>query len=204
MYTKQERLQVYKEALKDYTASLKKEKISTSRGFCYYFNSNEKSLENFPELMAQEPTEIFMDVGTEYWFKPGLLEPRIECIKKAIKLCKEPNPETIEGRLKIYKRTLLYYSIYLFVPFKFRPRKIRSGFCYFINQITDFKYSGPSFPELHSLRKVWSGDEEYWFKPGKLWPRIQCLRKAIGLCKLDIIEQELSTNKNKEKNIKSC
>jgi hypothetical protein len=105
---------------------------------------------------------------------------------------------TIEERLRFYKKMLLHYSISLFIPFSFRSTEVKSGFCFYINQKTDFEYSVSSFPELFSLRKVWSGDEEYWFKPGKLWPRIQCLRKAIGLCKLDIIEQELSANKNKE------
>ena len=59
--------------------------LGTGYGFCYYF-SNLYIRQYLPNLWKQKP-EICYD--GDYWFKKGNLAPRIECLKKAIKLCKE-------------------------------------------------------------------------------------------------------------------
>jgi len=98
--TQEERLKLYKKALRDYKLSnlfiigyILKFFLNTRFGFCNYFASSHYIYgsfeEKFPELRVQEPeTKQYITYsGFElvYWFKPGDLESRIECLKNAIK-----------------------------------------------------------------------------------------------------------------------
>lgn len=108
----QERLNIYKKALKDYNYSLKKEtkwygfiyvfNKHTHCGFCHYFlqmhkldvyektykeNSDRFNL-LLPELYSTKPENANTQT---HWFSSGRLEPRIECLEKAIKLCENEN-----------------------------------------------------------------------------------------------------------------
>lgn len=64
--------------------------LNTSFGFCNYcyHNKNIHSLERFPELLAQKPVFMYSSL-TGLWFKYGAKEPRIKCIRKAIKLIED-------------------------------------------------------------------------------------------------------------------
>lgn len=96
--TKQERLVLYKLALKDYIyyntivarLFLEKEKKQNylHYGFCSYFpvnlhvNFNE---DNFPELWKQRPGDFDR---YSFWWPKGKLSPRIKALQAAIDLCK--------------------------------------------------------------------------------------------------------------------
>jgi hypothetical protein len=41
-----------------------------------------------PELYAQKPKNCYKP-NPDFWWKPGLKEPRIEALKKAIELCEK-------------------------------------------------------------------------------------------------------------------
>jgi hypothetical protein len=94
--SKQKQLKIYKKALLHYQISsifiigfIFKALLldaDISRGFCLYFNDYYLQ-NNLPILYSLKPTNTYCN--SEYWFKPGKLAPRIECLKKAIKLCKE-------------------------------------------------------------------------------------------------------------------
>lgn len=105
----QERLNIYKKALKDYKYSLIKETKwygifikykQTNYGFCHYFlHTHELNVYSFddtvnrfnsllPELYSTKPENANAHA---HWFKCGKLEPRIECLEKAIKLCENEN-----------------------------------------------------------------------------------------------------------------
>ena len=60
--------------------------LDTDYGFCLFFSKTNIYLE-LPKLYKQKPDNNY-EFGV-YWFKPGKLAPRIECLKKAIKLCKD-------------------------------------------------------------------------------------------------------------------
>ncbi len=102
----QERLRIYKKALKDYNYSLKKQtkwygfiyflNKHTECGFCHYFlpmhkldvyektydENNDRFNLLLPELFSTKPKNT-----NAHWFSRGELEPRIACLEKAIKLC---------------------------------------------------------------------------------------------------------------------
>jgi hypothetical protein len=86
-----ERLKIYRKALWDYRIAKFIKKDHTNYGFCYYFCwRHDKAMYHtfdsaFPELYAQRP----MNVNGVYWFRPGDIKSRIECLKKAIKLTKQ-------------------------------------------------------------------------------------------------------------------
>ena len=60
-------------------------KLNTDYGFCLYF-SNYNFKNELPVLYSLKPKITYGN--SLHWFKPGDLSPRIECLKKAIKLCK--------------------------------------------------------------------------------------------------------------------
>lgn len=86
---KKERLKLYRDALWDYRKAYLffNKHCKTESGFCYYFMSKEIRLIDLDELMLQRPKGILSN--SSLWFDGGNLSPRIECLKKAIKLCKE-------------------------------------------------------------------------------------------------------------------
>jgi len=83
------RLSVYEKALKDYET---KYHPNTIRGFCLYFSEEfqidvyrEKTFkEILPELFEQKQDGSMFG----WWFAPGDVVDRIECLKKAIELIK--------------------------------------------------------------------------------------------------------------------
>lgn len=95
---KQERLRIYKKALSDYRKAyhfgwlfLDKKSV-TSRGFCYYFGV--LIFNELLELQSLDPEAGPLNVEGDwlnYWFMPGDRLPRIELLKKAIKLAKYEN-----------------------------------------------------------------------------------------------------------------
>lgn len=85
--TKLKRLSDYIVALIAYkisnTLPFFEEQFRTNGGFCYYFKYI-GIRENYPELWETKP-DIY-EAGL-FWFKKEYKKPRIECLKKAIKLC---------------------------------------------------------------------------------------------------------------------
>lgn len=92
-----DRLKLYELALVDYESSLGMSKDNrvlnfTNCGFCNYFKEQRGLYiyEDFniklPELYAQKPEDHELRMG---WFSDGEIEPRIECLKKAIELTKQ-------------------------------------------------------------------------------------------------------------------
>ena len=84
-------LEAYKIALSFYRLSyvLPKKYFNTVDGFCWYFKNTYRSklfkdINNYTILMSLKPE----DSGHFYWFTPGILKPRIEILKEAIKICK--------------------------------------------------------------------------------------------------------------------
>lgn len=87
---KKERLNLYKQALKDYRFQywfpffvIAENYNKLHLGFCYYFSQLGVDFNILIELQNQMPEKFY-----SYWFKKGELAPRIKCLKKAIKLCK--------------------------------------------------------------------------------------------------------------------
>ena len=88
-YTPQERLAMYRQAIRDY----RKPGIDNYRkyGFCHYFEFARNTIgvfvlldEIFPELCETRPGFLF-----GYWFKLGIKAPRIKCLQKAIEIIKK-------------------------------------------------------------------------------------------------------------------
>jgi len=84
---KKERLELYKQALKDFENGA----TDTDRGFCYYFYNHDVDVYSIygfkvilPELYTQKPDT---PSSLSHWWKTGNREPRIKALKKAIKLC---------------------------------------------------------------------------------------------------------------------
>lgn len=109
-YTKEDRLFVYETMLRIYSCADDEElhalcnelgiqfifvQVSMGLGMCallcdfkhmkldgphgYLFDS----ITHFPELWVQKPSDLAC-----YWWKPGLIEPRLEAVKKAIEMLK--------------------------------------------------------------------------------------------------------------------
>jgi len=82
--TLKQRLKVYKKALEDFSKPINN---YTDCGFCHYFNTVQGiyvyrqyfKLE-LPELWRYRPKSFSM-----FWFYSKSLEPRVQCLKKAIK-----------------------------------------------------------------------------------------------------------------------
>lgn len=87
-----ERLRIYKKALRKYRlACLKyfipKFKHETEIGLCYFlFNEFRLEMKDLPELLAQKP-KVTKSRGI--WFEEGLLFPRIDTLKAAIKMTQQ-------------------------------------------------------------------------------------------------------------------
>ena len=82
-------LKRYKRALLLYQLSyfLPKYWFRTDDGFCHHFGGFENFKQDLPILYNLKPQYNFFCLGP-YWFETGLLKPRIELLKQAIKLCK--------------------------------------------------------------------------------------------------------------------
>ena len=86
-----DRLKLYELALADYEASLGqdenyKEHKNTESGFCVYFSYSQDVMfcyKTVPELHKQKPMN-----NSLFWFKEGEIQPRIDCLKRAIELTK--------------------------------------------------------------------------------------------------------------------
>lgn len=94
-----------------------------------------------------------------------------------------------QKQLKAYKKALLHYQIssIFIIGFIFRAllldANISFGFCFYFDNC----YLENDLPILYSLKPTTSYyNSEYWFKPGDLAPRIECLKKAIKLCKDEV------------------
>ena len=87
---KQDRLEIYKNALWDYRKgywlNFSKFKLYVAAGFCRYFCHKDIRLVDLYELDEQRPKNKLSNASL--WFPNGDLALRIECLKKAIKLCK--------------------------------------------------------------------------------------------------------------------
>lgn len=87
-------------------------------------------------------------------------------------------------RLAIYRKALKDYKKSWLRPASVKMQLYtNSGFCsYFYNQKV---YSSlESLPELENLHPVgYTYDGGYWYKPGKILPRIRILKKAIKAVK---------------------
>jgi hypothetical protein len=88
-----QRLNDYKKILNVYQNNLGNDDI-LDHGICYVFYNilnidiYNNIKEMYPELYAQKPHKLY-DIVFEYWWKPGLKEPRIEVLKNAIDLCEK-------------------------------------------------------------------------------------------------------------------
>lgn len=87
---KEQQLKLYKKALWHYRlANLPiignyfKRLLRCEFGFCYYF-ADYSLYDDLTILYKTIPKKTY----NRYWFKEGHIPPRIECLKKAIKLCK--------------------------------------------------------------------------------------------------------------------
>jgi hypothetical protein len=88
--TNQEQLKLYKKALWDYIICFfrpsLKYRLAIDGGFCKYFCSKNIMTKDLVFLNQQKPKTLWYH---EYWFKFGELLPRIKCLIKAIKACKQ-------------------------------------------------------------------------------------------------------------------
>lgn len=94
----EDRLKLYELALADYEKSLGadedlKRNLFTITGLCAYFwYAQEINLYNYgikevlPELHKQQPTGY---LSKSFWYPEGDIQPRIDCLKKAIELTKK-------------------------------------------------------------------------------------------------------------------
>ncbi len=86
-----QRLKLYRKMLWHWRWSKIMGYEDTTTGFCNYLSYKNlpppyRRLVSYIELYEQKP-EVISWLG--FWFEPGLLSPRIKCLKKAIKLCKQ-------------------------------------------------------------------------------------------------------------------
>lgn len=106
----------------------------------------------------------------------------------------EKSPLSKKQRLSILRKVLRRYFICLIFPRYKEKFRVDTGLCDALDnvynnfgddvrRIIELKY-----PELY-IQKPSSElmyDLAFWYKPGKLRPRIKCLRRAIKLLKHDI------------------
>ena len=103
--------------------------------------------------------------------------------------------ERAKGRLEIYRDALRYFRNRAINPFL--NAKYCDGFCYYFTDIEGLDILGSNLtfqrvlPELWATNPhVWFKDTGYWFKPGRLSPRIKCLKKAIRITEQSIKNYE--------------
>lgn len=91
---KRERLSLYKKALQDWTNYPGYLPRYTYNGLCAYFQAiySINVADDLPELWAQKPKRPKLDNEWDkqlgYWYDRGNNKGRIQCLKKAIALCK--------------------------------------------------------------------------------------------------------------------
>lgn len=92
-----------------------------------------------------------------------------------------------EEQLKYYEQALKDYQRNLWKFPSKRDIYVNTGFCKYFNLVTPYYTLKVSdvFNILFSLRNgySWHENSEYWFRPGRLRPRIKLLKKAIELCR---------------------
>ena len=111
MLNKKERLELYKNMLRDFSLEEKDERhmVGADEGFCLWlnsFNSDIQShlfgyrvdLKTLPELMKQRPRKFYnkiissnMVLHQGFWWKPSDNKVRCEALRSAIKLCENVN-----------------------------------------------------------------------------------------------------------------
>jgi len=104
---KQDRIAMYKMALRDYTICkylpFLKSFYRTEDGLCYYFIKLSINWQ-LPEL-KEAYYEIYKHWPYAWWFKIGEIKPRIEILKKAIELAEnktEKEEAILLGKCAIY------------------------------------------------------------------------------------------------------
>jgi len=88
-------------------------------------------------------------------------------------------------RLNNLKKLLFQYNISLFFPWFKYKHYLACGFCCAMSMKRTFG-NLKDYPELLIQKPVYQNSYPYWYPPGKLIPRIKCLRRAIKLLKDDI------------------
>lgn len=78
-----------------------------------------------------------------------------------------------------YRLALIQYQLSRFLPIF----GCQNGFCYHFRVYGENNRFQDKLPMLYSLRPI--GKYGYWFKQGLLKPRIELLKQAIKLCKLE-------------------
>lgn len=94
-------------------------------------------------------------------------------------LSKEEQLKCYEQALKTYKENLWKSS------FINRDCRVSTGFCKYFANTYATSYVKEKFPILFNLRNgyKYKKNNNYWFRPGKLRPRIKLLERAIEICK---------------------
>ena len=92
----------------------------------------------------------------------------------------------LKERLSFYKRMRRDYRIALFIP-PFKRMSTRFGFCNYLNR-RSIGLRLYDLPELLATKPKQQYNYSYWFKPGKLRPRLICINTAIYLCEKEIAE----------------
>ena len=99
MNEKQQRLKIYKKALLHYRLSFwiwpLRLVFLTDMGFCLYltqrdivFITGRSRLKDYPELLMQRKSNAWKG-NIAFWWNPNRMWPRIQALKRAIKLCEE-------------------------------------------------------------------------------------------------------------------
>jgi hypothetical protein len=106
---------------------------------------------------------------------------------------------TIQQELKIYKKALFHYRLSLCIPLIKYFLGTYHGFClYFIYHYNDIDLFDKCSQLLHQKPSLGGRindmeEDKYWFPPGYLKPRINCLKQAIKNCEFII---KNNTNQN--------
>jgi hypothetical protein len=98
---------------------------------------------------------------------------------------------TKQERLEIYKKALHDYRISLIFSFKKIKLHTNKGFCayfYYNNYMNTPNNLEITFPEIYkccpcNFTYPWHNVPYYWFKKGKIIPRIKVLKATIKLTK---------------------
>ena len=90
-------------------------------------------------------------------------------------------------RLKEYKKALFHYRLTRIFPILSTLFDTDYGFCYYFQILSDDNFTNKNlkekYPELYEQRPGYGDRHGYWFEKGLKKPRIECLKKAIKLCK---------------------
>lgn len=188
------RILIYESLLFRYRKAKRSPRLSdyleTKLGMCYPIHGKDYSICDLDELADEDPHNY----GSAYWFKTGLLEPRIVVLERALEWAVYRESKilrTSEERLKIYRRSLMRYRLSRISNYKTRRNKFDThlGLCYHLSYKENVKSATQYMHELKELCPL--GVFDYWFDPGKLLPRIKVLKDAIRLVKLTIKEEKI-------------